>query len=403
MVVEAGLQLSSLNDLEHTRGRRYRNDPCANETCPSADWSLDGSERSSIMRKLSPVSRRDASCRRHPILCGRRASDHWVERKAGRRRSSSQDMDTTSTLRGLVDYHLHTGTSKDARGVTEEGYCRRALELGLREICFTNHWSPAGPDYSITPEELSSHWQEVQRCRATYPQLGIRVGLEMDYFRGREDEAAATVAGFEEIMGQPFDYILGSVHYLHGIHYVSQEHASELYERYPIEGIFEDYFALLMRAVRSELFDVMSHPDIIKKHCVEMCDPYPFERYRHLVAPVVEALLDEGVGMEMNTKGLTHPVHEMNPSVPFMSLYVSRARERGVEPVITLGSDAHRHHQLGRLLKEGVEQLRACGVDRVAVWRAREVTRLPLPGDPSAGSFSPVGWPCKGARNVKKP
>jgi len=289
-----------------------------------------------------------------------------------------------------VDYHLHTGTSIDARGVTEEGYCRRALELGLREICFTNHWNPVDLDYSITPEELISHWQEVKRCRVTYSQLGIRLGLEMDYFQGRE-EVAAAIARFEEIMDRPFDYIMGGIHYLYDIHYVSQHDAPRLYERYPVETIFEDYFALLTRAIRSGLYDVMSHPDIIKKQCGSMCKLYPFECYRHLVVLVVETLLDEGVGMEMNTKGLTHPVHEMNPSLPFMSLYVERARERGLEPIITLGSDAHRYHQLGRLLEKGVEQLRACGVDRVAVWRAREVARLPLPrdGEASSGSQTP--------------
>ncbi len=305
--------------------------------------------------------------------------------KGEQRDSSSQNMETTSTLRGLVDYHLHTGTSIDARGVTEEGYCRRAVELGLREICFTNHWSPVGPDYNITPEELASHWREVERCRTAYPQLGTRVGLEMDYFPEREDEVAAAIARFEGIMGQPFDYILGSIHYLYGVHYPTTVHAEELYCHYPVEAIFEDYFTLLTRAVRSGLYDVMSHPDIIKKHCGDMCKPYPFECYRRLVVPVVEALLDEGVGMEMNTKGLTHPVHEMNPSLPFMSLYVRRARERGVEPIITLGSDAHRHHQLGRLLEKGVEQIMACGVDRVALWRAREVTWLPLLGDGGLG------------------
>ena len=297
-------------------------------------------------------------------------------------------MDITSKLRGLVDYHLHTGTSIDARGVKEEGYCRRALELGLREICFTNHWSPVDPDYSVTPEEMNGHWREVERCRATYPQLGLRLGLEMDYFQGREGEIAAAIVRFEEIMDRPFDYVLGGIHFLHGIHYVSQRDAHRLYEHHPIETIFEDYFALLTNAVRSGLYDVMSHPDIIKKQCGGMCKSYPFESYRHLVVPVVEALLDEGVGMEMNTKGLTHPVREMNPSLPFMSLYVGRARERGVEPIITLGSDAHRHYQLGRLLEKGVEQLRACGVDRVALWRARRVAWLPLPREGIGGHVS---------------
>jgi histidinol-phosphatase (PHP family) len=289
-------------------------------------------------------------------------------------------MEVIADLKGLVDYHLHVWTSVDAPGVTEEGYCRRAVELGLREICFTNHWSPIGVDYTITEDEMRKHWLQVQGCRTAYPRLNVRIGLEMDYLPGGEEEVAATIARYEEIMGQPFDYVLGSIHYLYGIHFPSVPRASNLYLRYPVEGMFRDYFALVTKAVRSGLYDVMGHVDIIKKHCGDMCERYPFERYRDLAEQVVEALLDEGVGMEMNTKGLTHPVHEMNPSKPFMSLYVQRARERGLEPIITLGSDAHRHHQLGRLLSEGVDQIRACGVEKLALWRGHTVQWYRLPG-----------------------
>ena len=290
------------------------------------------------------------------------------------------NMEATADLTGFVDYHLHVWTSVDAPGVTEEGYCRRAVELGLREVCFTNHWSPLGGGHTITEDEIREHWRQVQACRAAFPQVNTRIGLEMDYLPGREDQVAETITRYEEIMGQPFDYVLGSIHYLYGVHFPAPSKASDLYDNHALDDIFRDYFALLIQAVRSGLYDVMAHIDIIKKYCGELCERYPFEHYRHLAEQVVEALLDEEVGMEMNTKGLTHPVHEMNPSQPFMSLYVRRARERGQEPIITLGSDAHRHHQLGRLLTEGVAQIRACGVEKLALWTGHRIRWYPLPG-----------------------
>ena len=38
-----------------------------------------------------------------------------------------------------VDYHVHPDYSLDATGTIDE-YCDRALELGLKQICFTTHY-----------------------------------------------------------------------------------------------------------------------------------------------------------------------------------------------------------------------------------------------------------------------
>ncbi|HHX94976.1 MAG TPA: PHP domain-containing protein, partial [Clostridia bacterium] len=39
----------------------------------------------------------------------------------------------------LTDYHVHPDYSIDASPVKIRQYCRRALELGIVEICFTTH------------------------------------------------------------------------------------------------------------------------------------------------------------------------------------------------------------------------------------------------------------------------
>ena len=41
----------------------------------------------------------------------------------------------------LIDYHVHPDYSTDAQGTIDE-YCRKALEIGLDEICFTTHYEP---------------------------------------------------------------------------------------------------------------------------------------------------------------------------------------------------------------------------------------------------------------------
>jgi histidinol phosphatase-like PHP family hydrolase len=49
---------------------------------------------------------------------------------------------------------------------------------------------------------LEDHWSQIQICQQRYPELTIRLGLEMDYYEGREDDIAATILRYEDLIGQ---------------------------------------------------------------------------------------------------------------------------------------------------------------------------------------------------------
>ncbi len=213
-------------------------------------------------------------------------------------------------MQGLVDYHLHTAVTVDAN-MTEAEACQQAIALGLREIAFTNHVMLAQPDYLMSPEELAEHWAQIQVCQQRYPQLTIRLGLEMDYYEGREDEIAATIQRYEELIGRRFDFILGAVHQLNGVFFASNHHAPALFNHQQAESIYHNYFVLLTKAVRSGLFDVIAHPDVIKKYTGKFHPPVPFDRYRASVEAFIENLLETEVGIEVNPSGLRRPVAEI--------------------------------------------------------------------------------------------
>ena len=42
-------------------------------------------------------------------------------------------------MRIKTDYHVHPDYSVDASSAKVKDYCERALELGIKEICFTTH------------------------------------------------------------------------------------------------------------------------------------------------------------------------------------------------------------------------------------------------------------------------
>jgi len=275
------------------------------------------------------------------------------------------------SLRRLVDYHIHTAVTVDAHA-TEAGVCQRAIELDLREIAFTNHVMLRYPDYTMSPEELVDHWAQIQVCQQRYPELTIRLGLEVDYYEGREDDISATIHRYEDLIGRRFDFILGAIHHLNGVRFSSSRHAPALFNNQGVEALYHDFFVLMAKAVRSGFFNVMAHPDLIKKYVGKLYPTVPFDRYRTPVEAFVESLLESGVGIEVNPSGLKHSAGEIYPSDPLLSLYLSEARARDIEPIVTLGSDAHRVEDVGARLAEGVMALQRAGHNTITLFERRE-------------------------------
>lgn len=273
-------------------------------------------------------------------------------------------------LQGLIDYHTHTAVTIDSDS-TVEACCRRASELGLAELAFTNHVILGNLDYCMSPAGMQEHWRQIQESQKSYPGLTIRLGIEVDYFEGREDEIAGVIRYYEKIAGRPFDFVMGAIHYLRGIFFSSKIYAPELFGSQggagwvgsdrSIDTIYNVYFVQVGKAVRSGLFDIMAHLDLIKKYSEELSPRLSFDRYRAAAEIVVRALVESNVGIEINTKGLTMKVAELYPSGDLLSLYIAEARAHGVEPIITIGADSHHAKNVGALFEEGILALQRAG------------------------------------------
>ena len=109
-----------------------------------------------------------------------------------------------------ADYHMHTPLCRHAVGEPEE-YARRAVEIGLAEIGFSDH-SPMRQDnfdnWRMNFSQLNEYVEKVRKELIDFPQLTIRLALEVDYLPGHEDwiRELATL--------HPWDYFIGSVHYV---------------------------------------------------------------------------------------------------------------------------------------------------------------------------------------------
>jgi histidinol-phosphatase (PHP family) len=266
----------------------------------------------------------------------------------------------------IVDYHMHlrNGREEIAHDTwTVDPFVEAAKAARIDEIGFTEHV------YYF--KETSSLWDvpyQSGRCvyefepyiravvEARERELPVKLGLEVDYVPGREDETREILSPY------PWDYLLGSVHFIDGLGVDGEE--PRMLDVLGVEESWRTYFERLGAAARSGLFDALSHPDLVKI--------FGGERPEFDYGPVVAAIAESGVAVEVSTAGLRKPVHELYPHPDFLSACYAR----GVP--VTMASDAHSPDVVGRDFDLALQLLRSVGYETVTVFDARRSRQEPL-------------------------
>ena len=261
------------------------------------------------------------------------------------------------------DYHLHTPLCRHARG-EPAAYHARARQLGLSEICFTDH-APAPCGYD---ERCRMRLDQFAEYRAMIrPLLDRRdkprtlFGIEADYYEGCR---AFLERWLDE---QAFDVVLGSVHYIGPWGFDNPENLAG-WEHADLRQVWRDYYALVAELADTRLFDVLTHPDLPKKFGHRLDESL----VRELAAPALDRVAAAGMAIEINTAGLRKPVGEMYPAPAILEL----ARQREIP--ITFGSDAHSPDDVGAGFAAAAAMAAVAGYRTRARYRARGRTLVPL-------------------------
>jgi histidinol-phosphatase (PHP family) len=254
-----------------------------------------------------------------------------------------------------IDYHMHTRLTD---GVGEPvDYAKVAVERGLDEIGFSDH-APLGnreTKWHLKLADLDIYVGLVHEAQKKFPQLPIKLGLEVDFIPGRQDWIRELAAM------RSWDFFLGSVHYIGDW---PVDLSAKDWDGWDVEERWRAYFDLWTQAARSKLFDSLAHPDLPKKFGLR---PQTFD-YRPALAAVKEA----GCAIEISTAGLRKPCREIYPSEEFLRA----ARQLGVP--ITLGSDAHVPGDTGADFEKAAALARTCGYDRICRFNQRLRELVPL-------------------------
>jgi histidinol-phosphatase (PHP family) len=276
----------------------------------------------------------------------------------------------------LTDYHTHL--RRDELSATADEfftpenvarYIETAADRGISELGFSEHvyrfrealsiWRHPFWEENAT-DDIDLYCDFVEEMKATGHR--IKLGIEVDYLRGREEQIAALLDG------RPWDYVIGSVHFI-GQEAVDHDGYDAWRSRRP-DQVWSEYFEIVGEAARSGLFDVLAHPDLVKVWGAAR--PAPSRDPRTFYELALDGIADSDVAVEVSTAGLRKPAHEMYPSPELLEMCIEAGRP------VALSSDAHEPQHLGYEYDAAIDFLRDAGVSQLSVFERRQRTMEPM-------------------------
>ena len=260
-------------------------------------------------------------------------------------------------MRKLIDCHIHTQRCGHATGSVDD-YVRAGVAAGLYGMAITEHLAlpdefDPGRHLSMPACDLEDYLVEVDFARQRSPEIVVVTGLEADYLKGRAADTSAAISQ-ARAHADGATVVLGSVHFI-GDWAFDDPHHIEEWDTHDVDATWRDYFALWSEATVSGMFDVMAHPDLVKKF-----GHFPSFDPRELYAEAARVASEAGVLIEVSTAGLRKPVGELYPGHALLAAFGAA----GV--AATVGSDAHEPAEVGYGIDAAYDALLAAGYRTVS-------------------------------------
>lgn len=262
-----------------------------------------------------------------------------------------------------ADYHSHTPLCRHADG-EPEAFIDAALAAGLTEYGISDH-APQIPepfdDWRMSEADFPEYLRWIDRARAhAAGRIPVRAGLECDWLEGGEPWIANLAARYD------WDYLIGSVHYL-GVWDFDNPKWLGRWAESDVEAVWDHYWKTYARMADSGLFDILGHPDLVKKFC-----HVPIGDLDRFYEPAIDAIAASGSVIELNTAGLHKPCAEVYPAPRFLELACSA----GIGLVIS--SDAHAPGEVARDFPRAMDIAKAAGYSETVLFQKRRRSVEPI-------------------------
>lgn len=280
----------------------------------------------------------------------------------------------------LLDYHSHTNiTQTDHALGSMEDYVKQAISRGLAEYGFSEHLFVSQMNEATANKAKFSNLRilqqagvaplvklfkdyvaKIQELQKQYPQIELKIGIEIDYIPEHTELLQAILIEF------PFDYVIGSIHYLNGWGFDNPAEKEGFTTR-DINDIYLQYLAQIELCAKSGLVDIIGHLDLVK-----IFGHRPTRNIMSAVEKTIKTIAASNITVELNTAGLRKPVGEIYPQLDWLQLcYQHRIP-------VTLGSDAHQPKDVGAGFEQAVALLQKVGYTQLASFTKRKRTLIPI-------------------------
>ena len=279
------------------------------------------------------------------------------------------------------DYHMHFEKG-DYKVEWAKGFFEAAKKRGLNEIGITEHAHTFPEFEDLYYEDLilddsfvgsfQKKWLKTNKFKHTID----------DYFNfmaqlrehGYEAKIGIEVCNFQnqakvrEILDKyPFDYVIGSINFIRGWAYDSEEIKAE-WQQHSLEDIYEWYTQEIEHLCAGGLYDVLGHPFNIRLYKY-----FPDFDVTPYLLRAVQALKKADMGIDVNTGTYyRYPVQEISPYGDFLKL----AKEYEL-PIIT-SSDAHKPEDCGAYIDDAIKYVKEYGYIEGMTFNKRKRTMVPL-------------------------
>jgi histidinol-phosphatase (PHP family) len=267
-----------------------------------------------------------------------------------------------------IDYQVHSFRSHDGRATIAE-QCRRAVEIGLDELGFSEHkdFDPADP--VVEYFDYEAYMREIETARQTWgDQLKIRAGVEIDYQVWFEDKIA------NYLDAHLFDFVIGSVHYVDRVMLMTPDYNRTR----TAQQAYRDYFKAVQDSVLSGLYDILGHLEYANRRGLAAWGAYHPNDYREELGALFDAMIERGIPLEINTAGLHQGLGICYPTAETVALYAARGGRR-----LSIGSDAHHPDQLAHAYEEAARIALENKLTHLCIWENRQAREVPLQPDVS--------------------
>ena len=236
----------------------------------------------------------------------------------------------------IADYHIHTKFSCDSEANLED-YIECAKEKNIKALCFTDHVDFNKNDYGVgyyNPDEFFGEYNQARLMADDEMMIGA--GIEFSEPHLYNDK-------LRELGKYPYDYIIGSVHWIGDMF-----PCHEVREKYSAKEFYILYWNEVLAMVQNGGFDCVGHIDFPKRYYGKI---YYDEK---VMREIFQEMLGKNIILEINTSSLRKGINESMPGKELLQLYIECGGK-----YVTVGSDAHEVKDLGvdfekadRLIKE---------------------------------------------------